>query len=552
MSHEPDIVVKQQRKRDRAESPLPVAATKKIRASDGHRDRHYHEDEPQEMGSKRNSRSEKKQEHREQQQRDREGLKAKYEGGGSYETVGKQDHHHHMGHDRKERVSGGRGTEEVHSERGHLEDVKPEYFDSKEVSGDQKHSARHGEAQRDRESRGNRHHSKDISKDNNNSRREREDPKSRDEKDRIRKIEKYSDSAAVSADNEHKRDRESKEKDGHRVLKRKEPRTDEAWEKQEKRLRSTHDEDNHDKQQPDTGLSPQMVTINGSSAKDKKDGNGIQVSSNGKTVDMPDSLKASVLPGIVSVDSPNSVAPSVSMPGGQHTSVMGSTDNAGKSHASTPSDEGVPQNASKSEARGEAAPAEKTSTVSLDALAKAKRVLQVQKELAEKLKKLPQLKKSGAETTTALPSTSAVPLAAASLPQAPPTLPPVLPTPPVLPLPGSIPPGIASGAFFNMPGMLPGLGGLGIPNLGSISNYEAVKRAHEFAVQLGFHQLPGGMPFMPTMVPTPGPDDMGGQPGQPKTVKAPVLRLDAQGREIDEHGNVVDRPKLTNVSTLKV
>ncbi len=163
-----------------------------------------------------------------------------------------------------------------------------------------------------------------------------------------------------------------------------------------------------------------------------------------------------------------------------------------------------------------------------------------------------QLKKSGAETTTALPSTSAVPLAAASLPQAPPTLPPVLPTPPVLPLPGSIPPGIASGAFFNMPGMLPGLGGLGIPNLGSISSYEAVKRAHEFAVQLGFHQLPGGMPFMPTMVPTPGPDDMGGQPGQPKTVKAPVLRLDAQGREIDEHGNVVDRPKLTNVSTLKV
>jgi len=32
MSHEPDIVVKQQRKRDRAESPLPVAETKKIRA----------------------------------------------------------------------------------------------------------------------------------------------------------------------------------------------------------------------------------------------------------------------------------------------------------------------------------------------------------------------------------------------------------------------------------------------------------------------------------------------------------------------------------------
>jgi U4/U6 small nuclear ribonucleoprotein PRP3 len=37
-----------------------------------------------------------------------------------------------------------------------------------------------------------------------------------------------------------------------------------------------------------------------------------------------------------------------------------------------------------------------------------------------------------------------------------------------------------------------------------------------------------------------------------KPTKAPVLRLDAQGREIDEHGNVVNITKPSNLSTLKV
>ncbi|KAL5074526.1 hypothetical protein RYX36_013510 [Vicia faba] len=37
-----------------------------------------------------------------------------------------------------------------------------------------------------------------------------------------------------------------------------------------------------------------------------------------------------------------------------------------------------------------------------------------------------------------------------------------------------------------------------------------------------------------------------------KPTKAPVLRLDAQGREIDEHGNVVNVTKPSNLSTLKV
>ncbi|RHN62767.1 putative U4/U6 small nuclear ribonucleoprotein Prp3 [Medicago truncatula] len=37
-----------------------------------------------------------------------------------------------------------------------------------------------------------------------------------------------------------------------------------------------------------------------------------------------------------------------------------------------------------------------------------------------------------------------------------------------------------------------------------------------------------------------------------KRTKAPFLRLDAQGREIDEHGNVVNVTKPSNLSTLKV
>jgi U4/U6 small nuclear ribonucleoprotein PRP3 len=37
-----------------------------------------------------------------------------------------------------------------------------------------------------------------------------------------------------------------------------------------------------------------------------------------------------------------------------------------------------------------------------------------------------------------------------------------------------------------------------------------------------------------------------------KPSKAPVLRLDALGREVDEHGNVVNVTKPSNLSTLKV
>lgn len=113
----------------------------------------------------------------------------------------------------------------------------------------------------------------------------------------------------------------------------------------------------------------------------------------------------------------------------------------------------------------------------------------------------------------------------------------------VMPVPGVVPPNMIG----MMPGMIPGMPAIGTPNVGALANYEAIKRAHELAMRLGFHQIPFGMPLMPTMMPTNFAED-----GGSKSVKAPVLRLDAQGREIDEHGNVVERSKVTNVSTLKV
>ncbi|KAH9318921.1 hypothetical protein KI387_020690, partial [Taxus chinensis] len=37
---------------------------------------------------------------------------------------------------------------------------------------------------------------------------------------------------------------------------------------------------------------------------------------------------------------------------------------------------------------------------------------------------------------------------------------------------------------------------------------------------------------------------------QQKPAKALVLRLDAHGCEIDENGNVINKPKITNLSTI--
>lgn len=92
--------------------------------------------------------------------------------------------------------------------------------------------------------------------------------------------------------------------------------------------------------------------------------------------------------------------------------------------------------------------------------------------------------------------------------------------------------------------------GTGLPQLAGLTQpkFEAVKRAQELAAKMGFRQDPEFAPLI-NMFPGQMPPEV---TVQPKPAKAPVLRLDALGREVDEHGNVVNMPKLNNLSTLKV
>lgn len=112
----------------------------------------------------------------------------------------------------------------------------------------------------------------------------------------------------------------------------------------------------------------------------------------------------------------------------------------------------------------------------------------------------------------------------------------VLPTPP---------PPASTGATASMQPL-----GSGVPQLAGLTapKYEAVKRAQELAAKMGFRQDPEFAPLI-NMFPGQMPPEV---TLQPKPAKAPVLRLDALGREVDEHGNVVNIPKLNNLSTLKV
>ena len=88
-----------------------------------------------------------------------------------------------------------------------------------------------------------------------------------------------------------------------------------------------------------------------------------------------------------------------------------------------------------------------------------------------------------------------------------------------------------------------------LPGLGNKVNIEAVKRAQEVAARMGYRQDPE----FPTII-----NYLLGQTPtetmavQQKPAKAPVLRVDALGREIDENGNVISVTKPSNLSTLKV
>ncbi|KAL4569218.1 hypothetical protein LXL04_024853 [Taraxacum kok-saghyz] len=180
--------------------------------------------------------------------------------------------------------------------------------------------------------------------------------------------------------------------------------------------------------------------------------------------------------------------------------------------------EGVNSNRShevpgKSSTDGTSTDAGKSGGISLDALSKAKATLLKRKELAEKMKKIPMLNKraDSAKEGVKAPSSSGIP-----------------PPPPTNTAP------LGSG--------LPQLAGLTAPK------FEAVKRAQELAAKMGFRQDPEFAPLINMFPGQLAPEVT----VQPKPAKAPVLRLDALGREVDENGNVVNIPKLNNLSTLKV
>ncbi|XP_010558772.1 PREDICTED: U4/U6 small nuclear ribonucleoprotein Prp3 isoform X2 [Tarenaya hassleriana] len=168
-----------------------------------------------------------------------------------------------------------------------------------------------------------------------------------------------------------------------------------------------------------------------------------------------------------------------------------------------------------------------SANLSLDALAKAKKALQMQKELAEKLKKIPLLNKGAKPTSEGSPRTG------------------VTGTPPSTTMTSIV---SASGSSALPASAQLHAGAPGLVGLGAIPNIEAVKRAQELAAKMGFRQDPEFAPLI-NLFPGQVPAEVA---APQKPTKAPVLRVDALGREIDEHGNVVNVTKPTNLSTLKV
>ncbi|XP_071702486.1 protein RDM16-like isoform X3 [Rutidosis leptorrhynchoides] len=180
---------------------------------------------------------------------------------------------------------------------------------------------------------------------------------------------------------------------------------------------------------------------------------------------------------------------------------------------------------------GSSADAGKSGGISLDALSKAKATLLKRKELAEKMKKIPLLNKGNNSSTERSSQMSTKEVSKVSSGSG------LLPVPPQ--------PVTATGSTASMQ-----LFGSGVPQLAGLTapKFEAVKRAQELAAKMGFRQDREFAPLL-NMFPGQMPPEV---TFQPKPTKAPVLLLDNLGREVDEHGNVVNIPKLNNLSTLKV
>ncbi|XP_058728781.1 protein RDM16-like isoform X1 [Vicia villosa] len=189
----------------------------------------------------------------------------------------------------------------------------------------------------------------------------------------------------------------------------------------------------------------------------------------------------------------------------------------------------------KSSTDGSSSTAGKPGSLSIDALAKAKKTSQMQKELTERLKRFPQLNKSSTSNLGQKTESTTTPSLSAGVASRPAT-------------------SSSSGPVANMPifptaAANPPAGSTSLAGVATATNIEAVRRAQELAARMGFRHDPQ---FAPVINMFPGQTVIPDGTIPQKPTKAPVLRLDAQGREIDEHGNVVSVAKPSNLSTLKV
>lgn len=156
--------------------------------------------------------------------------------------------------------------------------------------------------------------------------------------------------------------------------------------------------------------------------------------------------------------------------------------------------------------------------------------MQLKKELSEKLKRLPGLnnKLGTTITDTQTPKKEKQPVSGLSASAV------------HAGAPSELPPSSVSG-------MPAAAGAVGISGLTNIPNLDAVKRAQELAAKMGFRQDPQFAPLINMFPGTSSELTVSQRPAKP-----PVLRLDAQGREIDEQGNVISMTKPSSLSTLKV
>ncbi|KAF8397575.1 hypothetical protein HHK36_016495 [Tetracentron sinense] len=471
-----------------------------------------------------------------------------------------EDHYRDRDRDHKHRSRDGRSRDS--EERHHSDKFREDKRSSKEIEGSEDRVSLSRHSRDDKHRDGDRHRSKDYSHDHESKRERSHEP--RDGREHEDSVEKRHSSSHKRKERGGSEDRlDSKDKrirvSGEAKEERRERRRfedlvveDVSGLGREKRRERRKTEDGlKDDEMRDRNGSSREVRIERRKFEDRTDQEDLRVVDE-EQFNYPQSTVTSNWSGSIPngaalepLDLASEVVPQTSSdpshPPPTKVSLI-STTNENKGVSVTRSHE-VPGKSSTDGTTASAAG--KSGNLSLDALAKAKKALQMQKELSEKLKKIPLLNK-GANSSSdgALKEGTKAPSSIIGTHHG--SVPPktaAMTTPPQ-----------ATSSALTLPAMdaasvkPPASGMAGLAGLTTIQNYEAVKRAQELAAKMGFHQDPEFAPLI-NMFPGQITTDVA---VQQKPVKAPVLRLDALGREVDEHGNVVNMPKLTNLSTLKV